>query len=105
MFFLYLLPLGSIFRKYGIPFHCCADDTQIYLPLKQKDANSFKLLFDCLTDINTWMALDFLNFNESKTEVLILGPSGASDTPHMHLCSLEPYIGVIITVILSWTNR
>ncbi len=25
-----LLPLGSIFRKYGLSFHCCADDTSIF---------------------------------------------------------------------------
>ena len=49
------------------------------------------------------MALNFLHFNENKTEVLILGPSGASDSPHMHLCSLEPnerptekHLGVIM---------
>lgn len=81
-----MLPLGSIQRKHGISFHCYADDTQIYLPLKRSDANSLKPELDCLNDIKAWMPLNFLNFNKSKTEVLIFGPSGAFDTPHMDLC-------------------
>lgn len=50
-------------------------------------------MLDCLKDIKTQMALTFLNFNESKTEVLIFSPSGISD---MDLCSLEPYVKIIV---------
>ena len=71
---LYILPLGSIFRKYGISFHCYADDTQIYIPLKGQDSTTIKCLLNCLEDVKAWMALHFLSFNDSKNEFLLLGP-------------------------------
>ncbi len=69
-----MLPLGSIFRKHGVSFHCYADDTQIYLPLKRSDSNTFDTLLDCMKDIKTWMSSNFLNLNEKKTEIILFGP-------------------------------
>uniref|UniRef100_A0A3B3QY49 Reverse transcriptase domain-containing protein n=1 Tax=Paramormyrops kingsleyae TaxID=1676925 RepID=A0A3B3QY49_9TELE len=91
LFSLYMLPLGSILKKYNISFHCYADDTQIYMPLIRNDSHSFKRLLDCLEDIKAWMAFNFLNFNENKTEVLVFRPSAACDA-YVDLGPLEPYV-------------
>uniref|UniRef100_A0A3B5PWV6 Reverse transcriptase domain-containing protein n=1 Tax=Xiphophorus maculatus TaxID=8083 RepID=A0A3B5PWV6_XIPMA len=85
LFSLYLLPLGSVLRKHGISFHCYADDCQIYLPLKQKDVHSIKHLLACLGDIKAWLALNFLNFNENKTEVMVFGPSDSCESSSVDL--------------------
>ncbi|MDG2555460.1 reverse transcriptase domain-containing protein, partial [Vibrio parahaemolyticus] len=92
LFSLYLLPLGSILRKHGISFHCFADDSQIYVPLKKKDALSIKPLLSCLDDIKAWMALNFLNFNEKKTEVMVFGPSGLCKHPPVDLGPLADFL-------------
>ncbi len=65
LFSLYMLPLGSIFRKYGLSFHCYADDTQVYLPIK-RNSDGLDALCACLADVKAWLSLNFLNFNEEK---------------------------------------
>ena len=42
-FLLFMRPLGSIFRKRKISFHCFADDVQIYFWLKPNDPDSLQL--------------------------------------------------------------
>ena len=69
-----MLPLGKIIKKYNISFHCYADDTQLYLPLKPNDWCNLNSLMDCLEDIKCWMAQNVLQLNEGKSEVVLFSP-------------------------------
>ena len=66
-----MLPLGDIIRKHLVSFHFYADDTQLYLPLKTQE--SAQSLLNCVEAIKHWMSNNFLQLNDSKTEVVIFG--------------------------------
>ncbi|XP_025756457.1 uncharacterized protein LOC112842973, partial [Oreochromis niloticus] len=68
LFTLYMLPLGSIIRRHSINFHCYADDTQLYLSMKPGITDQLVKLQECLKDIKTWMAANFLLLNSDQTE-------------------------------------
>ncbi len=55
LFLLYMLPLGNIIRKYGISFHCYADDTQLYISTKPDETSKLSNLTECVKNIKDWM--------------------------------------------------
>lgn len=64
----------------------------VYMPLNKDNALFLKPLLACLEDIEVWMAIHFLNFNEKKTEVMVFGPKDSRD-----LGSLALYMKPIIS--------
>lgn len=91
LFSLYMLPV-SIFRKYGLPCHLYADDTQTYLSLKKENESSVvNSLSLCLEEVKAWLSENFLFLNEEKTEVVILGPIDLSDCKRLRLGNLEEF--------------
>ncbi len=102
LFTLYLLPLGTIFRKHGVSFHCYADDTQIYLPLKRNKHAALESLFACLDEVKTWFSQIFLFVNESKTEVIVFGPSENSGSRSIDLDYLAPFTSCIKNLGVFW---
>ncbi len=73
LFSLYFLPLANIFRKHLTLYHCYANDIQLYLPVKSDENTSLQLLFGCLGEVKSWLADNFLQLNDFKTEVLVFG--------------------------------
>ena len=57
---LYMLPLGSIIRKYHIHLYCYADDTHLYRSMKPDESNHWVQLQECLKNIKAWMTQNVL---------------------------------------------
>ena len=73
LFNLYMLPLGEVIRRHGINFHSYADDTQLYIVVSPDDPGQIDTLFKCILDIESWMASNFLQLNQDKTQTLVVG--------------------------------
>ncbi len=71
-----MLPLGNIIRKYGISFHCYADDTQLYISTKPDETSKLSKL--CVKNIKDWMTNIVLLLNSDKTEILLIGPKNST---------------------------
>uniref|UniRef100_H3A3B7 Reverse transcriptase domain-containing protein n=1 Tax=Latimeria chalumnae TaxID=7897 RepID=H3A3B7_LATCH len=73
LFAIYLLPLGDIARRYGVDFHCYADDVQLYLAFPANNTDAVAMLEQCLSAIWSWLAGSWLKLNQGKSEVLVVG--------------------------------
>uniref|UniRef100_A0AAZ1XBQ8 Reverse transcriptase domain-containing protein n=1 Tax=Oreochromis aureus TaxID=47969 RepID=A0AAZ1XBQ8_OREAU len=83
LFSLYLLPLGAIFEKYNIAFHCYADDIQIYFELTDDLAVSLHYFQECMREVKEWFLSNSLVLNDKKTEIVVFN----SKIPRARLCA------------------
>ena len=88
-FFQYICLLGHIIHKHNLHFHCYADDTQLYVPIKSPTPGSLDSLKACLTDINSWMSKNFLQLNTDKTEIILFGPQKSTQILKNNLANLS----------------
>ncbi len=87
-----MLPLGNIIRKYGISFHCYADDTQLYISTRQDETSKLSKL----------------------TEILLIGPKNSTQNLLDYNLQLDgcpvtsstvKNLGVILDSNLSFENH
>ena len=88
LFSLYMLPLGSVIRRHNIDYHSYADDTQLYISVTPNNYSSIDCLLNCISDINVWMSQNFLQLNQNKTEVIIIGDKAEREKLSAHLKTL-----------------
>ena len=85
LYLVYTSPLGAILRRHGVGFHMYADDTQLYLSMKTtkvEDVVSARARVEvCLRELNQWMLLNNLRFNNDMTELLVLHAKHRSKPP------------------------
>ncbi len=95
-----MLPLGNIIRKYGISFHCYADDTQLYISTIPDETSKLSKLTECVRNVNDWMTNHFLLLNSDKTEILLITQNLLDYTLHLDGCpvtsSKVKNLGVIL---------
>ncbi len=75
LFTAYMTPLGDIIRQFGLKFQIYADDSQLYnvfLPTEDGINAAKSDLEACIKAIRQWMADNFLQLNDDKTEFLVI---------------------------------
>lgn len=78
--------------RFGVSYHCYADDTQLYIPIKHNDNTTYKRLQDCLHELKLWLTNNFLLLNDDKTQIIQFGPNELSDRHCTDLGTLTPQL-------------
>ena len=77
LFILYIKALRKIAAKYGLDIQLYADDSQLYISFHHSRPSELAdvkdRIYNCLTEIKSWMVSNFMKLNDAKTELLVMG--------------------------------
>ena len=72
LFVLYTTPLSTLISSLSLNHHLYADDTQLFFSFYPSDLeSSITYLQNVLQQISSWMTVNLLTLNSSKTEYLV----------------------------------
>ena len=81
VYYLYSKPVSHIVRLKGLTYHIYADDSQLYLVIRQDDdlgAVTFRIE-NCVSDVQRWMSTNLSKLNESKAEIIFFSCRSKQD--------------------------
>lgn len=72
-----MLPLSDVTIKHIVGFRCYAEDTHLHISFKPGELSQPSKTEDCLLDVRSRMASNFLLLDPDKIIVFFLGPRAA----------------------------
>lgn len=114
LFTLYVAPIANVVNSFGVGHTQYADDTQLYVALKDDKAAS--TLAECTGAVQHWLDINGLSMNPDKTEAIVIGTSarqraeGPVDDVNLGGVSVKPTrsvrsLGVTIDDTLSFNDH
>ena len=85
LYILYTKEIEEIATKHLMKTHMYADDCQLYISLSEdNETEAENLIMNCLSEIKSWMANNFLKLNAEKTQAKIFqGKSSLNPNPSL----------------------
>ena len=85
LFATYIAPIAVVISSFGIYHTQYADDTQLYIELR--DSDTLPRLNDCFRSVHSWFADNGRALNPDKSEVIVIG-TGARNRKEGGICAL-----------------
>ena len=112
---LYSKPVSLIVQLHGVTYHIYADDSQLYLFIKQFDdlGAVTTRIENCVSDVLRWMITNMLKLNESKTEIIFFTSRRKQDIANNSsfkfgdsvICPVTKNLGVFFNSHLSMASQ